>query len=94
MVCINWNSTRWLLITLIHLSFSKSHVPLPLLWVYIVSLPLTRLACIAVGVVLMWKRHSKLSPTMAAKIYLMLGLALSLMEDFPNFVTACDGNGE
>ena len=64
-----------------------------LLAVYIASLPLTRLAAIGVGVALMVRRSSKLAPSVMACVYLSIGLVLSLMEDFPNFVTNCNGPG-
>lgn len=64
--------------------------PSPLLWVYIASLPLARLACLVLGVVLACKRGDRLTPTVAGKVYLLIGLLLSLMEDFPNFVTTCN----
>lgn len=35
------------------------------------------------------RREESLRPTLPAKLYLVGGLLLSLMEDFPNFVTGC-----
>ena len=42
------------------------------------------------GVVLMSRKRGKLALTIPAKIFLLLGLLLSMMEDFPNFVTSCN----
>ena len=56
-------------------------------WLFIWSLLLPRLAAVCVVVYLIFRSKGHLQPTFLAKVFLCVATVLSLMEDIPNSVT-------
>ena len=58
-----------------------------MVWVFILTLPLPRLAAVGVAIYLIARPRSQLQPTILAKVFLAVATVLSIMEDIPNSVT-------
>lgn len=75
----------------IEIEFAKSHhdrAPSPLVWVFVATLVLPRLCVLAMAGVLVFRARDKLRPTLAARLFLLAALLLSLLEEVPSSVIA------
>ena len=59
-----------------------------MVWLFILTLPLPRLAAMGVAIYLVARPSGHLQPTVFAKVFLVVATVLSVMEDIPNSVTS------